>query len=183
MGPPLRKLSIKKLPVTVGPLGVAPGLAEAEADAAGVGERLPLRVALTLAPGIAGVIPGATEVPSAGAPGAGAPGAPGAVTGALPAGGGSEIAGLVGAPGAPGATAAGLVGAAGLAGAAVGPLTGAFGGGLLGGAAGRVCANAQTEIKLRQRVSSVFISAAMDSVTSWIARAHLYPKGLCNPSS
>src|SRR6476661_5073289 len=76
MGPPLRKLSMKKLPVTAGPLVVVLGLAEAEADAAGLGERLPLKVALTLAPGMAGVIPGASEAPGATeVPGRGAPGA------------------------------------------------------------------------------------------------------------
>src|SRR4051794_8922972 len=50
IGPPLRKLSIKKLPVTAGPLGAAPaaGLAAAEADAAGLGDKLPLKVALML---------------------------------------------------------------------------------------------------------------------------------------
>lgn len=160
---------MKKLPVTAGPLGAAvvPGLPEAAGDAAGLGDRLPLNVALILAPGTAGFVPGA----------------PGAATGVEPGGGGLERAGFVGAPGAPGATAAGLVGAPGFVGAAaVGAPVGAFGG-AGGGAAGWVCANAQTEIKLRQRVSSVFISAAIDSVTSGIARAHLYPKGLRNPSS
>src|SRR6266576_695329 len=45
IGPPLRKLSIKKLPVKGGPAFNA-GLAEAAGDAPG--ERLPLNVAVTL---------------------------------------------------------------------------------------------------------------------------------------
>src|SRR3954452_17074464 len=58
IGPPLPKLSMQKFPVSAGPAGVAAGLAEA----AGAGDRLPLNVAVTLAPG-------ATEAP--GAPGGG----------------------------------------------------------------------------------------------------------------
>jgi hypothetical protein len=127
------------------------GAALAEGTADGAGVRLPLKVALTLAPG-------ATEAP-------GAPGAPGAT----PAGGiGTGVpipggGGLTGAPGCAGAAAAGAPGAPGFAGAAAfGPAgAGALGGGGGGGAAGLFCANAHKAIKLRQRVSSVFISAAM----------------------
>jgi hypothetical protein len=137
------------LPVGGGPLAtVAAG--EAAADAAGDGDRLPLKVALTLDPGAgdarAPVAPGATFVPPAG--------------GAPPGGGGIGVPGLTGAAGfaaAPaggaGATAAGFPGAAG---------AGTFGGGGGGGdAAGRFWANALNAIKLRQRVSNVFIIAPL----------------------
>src|SRR4051812_35043366 len=93
IGPPLRKLSIKKLPVSGGPVlaaAAAPGEADAE------GEALPLNVALTVEPG-------------AGEPVMGAPGAPGAA--GIPGGGGTPTPGAAGAPGTPGAAAAGPVGA------------------------------------------------------------------------
>src|SRR4029077_3190081 len=93
IGPPLRKLSIKKLPVGGGPCGMpAAGDADAAADAAG--EALLLNVTGKLAPG-------AGEPPPAGA--LGAPGAPGAalIAGAVGIPGGGGIAG------APGATRAG----------------------------------------------------------------------------
>ena len=153
IGPPLRKLSIRKLPVNGGPLGTAAAAGEPDAPVgpAGDGDRLPLKVALTLDPGAgdakAPVPPGATFVPPAGgAPAGGGIGAPG-LTGA---------AGFVAAPaGGAGATAAGFPGAAG---------AGTFGGGGGGGgadAAGRFWANALNAIKLRQRVSNVFIIAPL----------------------
>jgi hypothetical protein len=141
IGPPLRKLSIKKLPVKGGPAFSA-GLAEAAGDAAG--ERLPLNVAVTLAPGAGeippgpvGDIPGAGDSPSAGD---------------IPvAGGGMGATGLVGPVG------FGAVGTAGFWAAGAG----AFGGGGGGGGAGRFWANAVKAVKLRQIVSSVFIIAAI----------------------
>src|SRR6476646_10596969 len=110
IGPPLRKLSMKKLPVTAGPVEAAAGLAEAAAD--GAGERLPLNVAVTLAPGTAGPpgTPGAPDAPGAGfgfiPPGGGGfAGIPGAGLGfVIPPG-----AGLAGIPGAPGAGLAGAI--------------------------------------------------------------------------
>lgn len=170
MGPPLRKLSMKKLPVKGGPEGAAAAAGLAEAEAAGAGERLPLKVAFTLAPGaaVATGAPGAPTAPGAGAtpPGGGGIGAPG-----LAGGAGFMAAPGAGLPGAPGFAGAAAFGAAG---------AGAFGG---GGAAGRVWANAHKAVRLRQRVSSVFINAAIDSVTSSIAGTHRYPKGLCRESS
>ena len=138
IGPPFRKLSIKKLPVKAGPAFTA-GLAEAAGDAAG--ERLPLNVAVTLAPG-AGEIPNG---PAGDSPG----------PGDRPvAGGGMGAAGLVGPAG------FGAVGVAGTIGFwAAG--AGAFGGGGGGGGAGRFWANAVRAVKLRQIVSSVFIIAAI----------------------
>src|SRR5258707_11057529 len=98
IGPPLRKLSIRKLPVSGGPLGTAAAAGEPDAPVgpAGDGERLPLKVALTLDPGAgdanAPVAPGATFVP------------PGATF--VPPAGGAPVGGGIGAPG--------LTGAAGL---------------------------------------------------------------------
>ena len=133
----MRKLSIKKLPVKGGPAFNA-GPAEAAGEAAG--ERLPLNVAVTLAPG-------AGEIPN---------GPPGDIPGAGDnpvAGGGMGAAGLVGPVG------FGAVGGAGTAGFwAAG--AGAFGGGG-GGGAGRFWANAVRAVKLRQIVSSVFIIATI----------------------
>ena len=158
IGPPLRKLSIRKFPVNGGPVGAA-----GEAEAAG--EALPLNVALTDAPG-AGEPPG---TPAAGLI-AGEPAAPAGM--GMPGGGGTLVDGAPGAAGAPvaGAPAAPVAGA---------PLEGApgmllggggfviagfcaagavFGGG--GGAAGLFCANAVSAMVVRQSVSSVFIIAA-----------------------
>jgi hypothetical protein len=105
IGPPLRKLSIKKLPVNGGPAFIA-GLAEAAGD--GAGERAPLIVAVTLAPG-AGEIP---RAPAGDAPIAPAGDAPIAPAGDIPGGpgGGMGALGLAGI--------AGLVGTAGLTGGA-----------------------------------------------------------------
>jgi hypothetical protein len=152
IGPPLRKLSIKKLPVNGGPAGIAAAAGLADAEAAG--ERPPLRVALTLAPGPgdppsapAGDTPKAGDPPTAGGPGGIAPPGAAEIAGAA----GFVTAGAPGAPGAPGFVAGGIFCPAGGA-AALG------GGG--GGAAGLFCANEVNAIKLRQSVSNVFISAA-----------------------
>src|SRR5204863_1615781 len=110
IGPPLRKLSIRKLPVGGGPCG-KPGAADAAGDVAAPGEAL-LNVTGTLDPGIGG--------PLVGAPGA--PGAPGATL----------VPGTAGAAGAAGPAAAGPPGAAGTGGSCC---TGAAG---LPGAAGFV---------------------------------------------
>jgi hypothetical protein len=92
-----------------------------EGEAEGAGVKLPLKVAVTLAPG---------ETPTTGAPGATE--VPGAATGPLPVGGGGGIGapvftgGLTAAPGAAGTAVAAVFGPAGM---------GALGGGG-GGAAG-----------------------------------------------
>lgn len=147
----MRKLSIKKLPVKGGPAFNA-GLAEAAGDAAG--ERLPLNVAVTLAPG-AGEIPNG---PAGDSPG------PGDIPGAGDnpvAGGGMGAAGLVGPVG---FGAVGLAGTAGFWAAGAG----AFGGGGGGGGAGRFWANAVRAVKLRQIVSSVFFIIA--AILEFLAR-------------
>src|SRR5438477_7834067 len=75
IGPPFRKLSIRKLPVGAGPCGIAEaGEAEAAGDVAG--DAL-LNVTGKLAPG-AGEVPSAGEVPGAvGIPGGGGTAVPG----------------------------------------------------------------------------------------------------------
>jgi hypothetical protein len=110
IGPPLRKLSIRKFPVGAGPCGI-PGEAEAAGEVAAAGEALPLNVTGTLEPGAgepatpvvgapgAALIPGATEAPGALGDIA-APGVPGDV--AAPGMGGSCWAGAAGLPGAAG---------------------------------------------------------------------------------
>ena len=156
MGPPLRKLSMKKLPVRAGPAGGPAGDALGAAEADGSGVRLPLNVAFTLESG-------------AGAPGApGTPGAPGL------AGGG----GFTAVPGAAAVPGTGLTNAAGLPGAPgnVAAGTGAVGGGG-SGAAGRFCENAHKAIRLKQRVSIVFISAAMIQLRAPLPGPILIPKG------
>ncbi len=102
IGPPLRKLSIKKLPVKGGPAFIA-GLAEAAGD--GAGEGAPLIVAVTLAPG-AGEIP---RAPAGDAPIAPAGDAPIAPAGDIPGGPGGgmgalELAGIAGFAGTAGFT-------------------------------------------------------------------------------
>jgi hypothetical protein len=143
---------MKKFPVSAGPAGVPAGLAEAD----GAGVRLPLKVAVTLAPG-------ATEAPgTAGAPGMVAPGAGLATPVVVPG------AGFTGAPGAgfvTGAPGAGLTGTVVIAGAGFAGVIAVFGGGGEGGwggwVPGRFCANAPRANMVRQRVVSVFISAAI----------------------
>ena len=142
IGPPLRKLSIKKLPVGAGPVGTA-GLAEAAGEAAG--ERPPLNVAVTLAPGGGVIAPG---------PAGDIPGAPG---------GGMGAPGLGATPGTAGP--AGLTGGAGFTGGgfwAAGAVAFGGGGGGGGGAAGRFWANRVSAVKLMQIVSSVFITGILE---------------------
>ena len=138
IGPPFRKLSIKKLPVGAGPVGTA-GLAEAAGEAAG--ERPPLNVAVTLAPGGGLIAP---------APAGDIPGAPGGGMGAPGLGATGGFAGITGG--------AGFTGGGFWAAGAV-----AFGGGGGGGgAAGRFWANRVTAVKLMQIVSSVFITGILE---------------------
>jgi hypothetical protein len=140
------------LPVGAGPVGT-PGLAEAAGEAAG--ERPPLNVAVTLAPGGGVIAPGpAGDIPSA--PPGDIPGAPG---------GGMGAPGLGATPGtAVFAGPAGFTGGAGLTGGgfwAAGAV--AFGGGGGGGgAAGRFWANRVSAVKLMQIVSSVFITGILE---------------------
>src|ERR1700736_4989361 len=104
IGPPLRKLSIRKFPVSGGPDGIAEaGLAAGEAAGEVPGARLPLMVAAMLAPGAgepATPAPGAVPGAPGGTPVPGAAGTPGAL-------GAPGAAGTPGAPGAPGAPAGG----------------------------------------------------------------------------
>src|SRR4051812_7751975 len=105
IGPPLRKLSIRKFPVNGGPVGAAAAAAAGDADAAG--EALPLNVAVTVEPGAGeppGIVAGAPPGPAGPvAPNAGLPATPGAPVAGAPAVPGA--AGAPGTPGAPGATA------------------------------------------------------------------------------
>src|SRR5947208_11914884 len=102
IGPPLRKLSIRKFPVNGGPVGAAAAAAAGEADAPG--EALPLKVAVTVEPGAGeppGIVAGEPPGPLApGTPAAGLPGIPGA-----PGVGAPALPGAPGAPAVPGATA------------------------------------------------------------------------------
>ena len=147
MGPPLRKLSIKKLPVGAGPAGTA-GLAAAAGEAAG--ERPPLNVAVTLAPGAGVIAPApAGDIPSA--PPGDIPGAPGGGMGAPGLGATAGFAGTAGLTGGAGFTGGGFWAAGAVA----------FGGGG-GGAAGRFWANRVNAVKLMQIVSNVFITAILE---------------------
>src|SRR5438876_2184292 len=147
IGPPLRKLSIKKLPVGAGPAGTA-GLAAAAGEAAG--ERPPLNVAVTLAPGAGVIAPApAGDIPSA--PPGDIPGAPGGGMGAPGLGATAGFAGTAGLTGGAGFTGGGFWAAGAVA----------FGGGG-GGAAGRFWANTVSAVKLMQIVSSVFITAILE---------------------
>jgi hypothetical protein len=117
---------MKKFPVRAGPAGTPAGLAEAD----GAGVRLPLKVAVTLAPGATDA-PGTVGIAGV-APGIVAPGGGFTAPVVVPGGGGFTAvpgAGFVaGAPGA-GLASAGLAGAAAFAGAGFAGVIAVVGGG------------------------------------------------------